>query len=116
MNTELLLKVKQHILEEPSRLIMGDWLMAYPPGLNIRDFAARITVPSCGTVGCIAGWVCELGGVEQARSYTSLRAAQLLDISSEDARRLFHRERWTNYALADAFAEESDLQKRAQIV
>lgn len=43
MNVELLLKVKEAILEEPKRIDMDTWA-------NEDE-----TVP-CGTVGCIYGW------------------------------------------------------------
>lgn len=46
MNTELLLKVKAAILEEPRRLDIWDWQRR-----EVGDNS-----PACGTVGCIAGW------------------------------------------------------------
>lgn len=48
MNTKLLRKVQAHILEEPKRLHMGNWVR----WTNKSDKEK----PACGTVGCIAGW------------------------------------------------------------
>lgn len=53
---KMLRRVKNHILREPKRL-------------NMRRFAynsirGRMS-PSCGTVGCIAGWTCLLDYVDK---------------------------------------------------
>jgi hypothetical protein len=45
MNTELLLKVKEHFLQHPEQLSMCTW---------VKD-------AECGTVACLAGWTCLLG-------------------------------------------------------
>ena len=61
LNVKLLNKVKEHILAEPKRLRMEDWIVikdkisAAQLADNMIDFA------DCGTVGCIAGWTVMLG-------------------------------------------------------
>jgi hypothetical protein len=60
----LLSEIRRLILAEPLRYNQGAWL-------TFRD-AGRVydQAPACGTVGCVAGWVCALkaddpGAVEQ---------------------------------------------------
>jgi hypothetical protein len=48
MNVEKLRRIKEIILAEPRRLNMGDWIAA------VRT--DHESAPTCGTVGCIAGW------------------------------------------------------------
>jgi hypothetical protein len=50
INVELLLKVKERILAEPSQFDMRDW---------------RRSSPECGTVACIAGWACAIADAEE---------------------------------------------------
>lgn len=52
MNTELLLKVKAHILEEPKRICMNTWIVNTAQCLRVKG----LMTPKCGTVGCIYGW------------------------------------------------------------
>lgn len=85
MNVELLERVKQHILEEPKRLRMG---FVHATG----DWVADLTnPPSCGTVGCIAGWTCVLGNapMRNGQRYHSSQARDLLNITEEQGDRLF---------------------------
>lgn len=51
MNVELLQKVKEKILAEPTAVNMDDWC-----------FSSNKT--PCGTVACIAGWACVLSEVK----------------------------------------------------
>lgn len=103
MNRELLLKVKAVILEEPSRLDMYRWLEHHPPGRKLWDTAysgtvdAQLTVPSCGTVGCIAGWVIVLAGKENESLGVSLSgvAAEALGLSQLQADSLFYHNAWS---------------------
>ena len=84
INTELLEKVKQHILEEPRRYDQGTWG-------GVSDEAP------CGTRACIAGWTIHLGGrvgletLQQGGGKRSVfRSAQrLLRLSDEEAQALF---------------------------
>lgn len=87
MNTELLLKVKAHILEEPLRLDMGDWI-------HSSD-----TAP-CGTEACIAGWACILASPEEKiasafnRADIQSSATRLLDITKNQSAALFFTDAW----------------------
>lgn len=86
MNVELLKNVEAHILGSPDSLDMFQWW-----------------TPNCTTVGCIAGWSCQLAGAPMTALEThnnprlefpqsvlgAVRAAQLLELSDEQAARLF---------------------------
>lgn len=64
LNKKLLNKVKKHILEEPNRLVMSTWMLKGEAGNILSTHAwgeKHMEIPKCGTVGCIAGWVCILG-------------------------------------------------------
>ena len=106
MNTELLLKVKQHILEEPRRLDMYRWLEHHKPGELLWDSAYdgpeddQVSVPDCGTVGCIAGWIVSLGGAEhltETRLLSNL-ASELLGLSRDIVDQLFYTNNWFLWA------------------
>ena len=57
LNKKILLKVRDHILEDPRRLQMGDWLnTGLTPGTEFYGDILQL-VPDCGTIGCIAGWI-----------------------------------------------------------
>lgn len=61
MNVKLLRRIKKHILEEPKRLIMGDWLVKGEPGQFFTgDGNHAQKFANCGTAACIAGWACIL--------------------------------------------------------
>lgn len=97
MNVELLQKVKAHILEEPNRFVMGEWISKRHPGAVIRDESAdnaHIVTPSCGTIGCIAGWTVLLAeGAECRTDDVCRRAAALLGISGTE-QHLFYVDEW----------------------
>lgn len=68
LNVPLLRKVQKHILEEPRRLNMSQWL-------QYSDAAP------CGTVGCIAGWALKLSGSRLRNTDKFAKAAsELLNI------------------------------------
>jgi len=73
MNIELLRKVQQHIKEEPKR-----WSFAW---------GYRTPASPCGMKACIGGWTLILSGKNVYD--TSAVARELLDISKEQADRLF---------------------------
>jgi len=68
MNVELLEKVKQHILEEPRRLVMGRVKLEGEPGTTPKPnslmpiyaagntYESKQKFPDCGTMACIMGW------------------------------------------------------------
>ena len=97
---EKLLQVKQHILEEPNRLVMSDWVKQ---GSRLRDYEAYVE-PPCGTAACIAGWVCVLNRQkESAGPYTAVSILNDGSYSDTDNYfdHLFYVSSW-----------DSDLQKR----
>ena len=82
MNIELLNKVKAAILEHPDKFHMGSW---------------------CGTACCIAGHVVQIADPECMRIvmerrlpgyWISDRAAELLELSNDEASRLFFVATW----------------------
>lgn len=109
MNTELLLKVKEQILREPRQFDMFTW------------FSYSETIPNCHTTACIAGWAITLGKTKpnpleaakeirynfavtnmhawgESRDKVYEVALPLLDITEEQAMRLFGEEDWpTNF-------------------
>lgn len=85
MNTALLRRIKKHVLEEPKRLDMGCFLMREEQNKNYYDY------PACKTVGCIAGWACVLSKENLlSAGEIEARATELLDITQEQANRLFY--------------------------
>lgn len=94
MNKELLLKVKQHILEEPKRLNMHNWIERY----TVPEVEQSKYLPSCGTVGCIAGWSFLLGidSTASEMTFNFTKTLDLLDIDELQAENLFYVEHWPN--------------------
>jgi len=111
MNVELLQKVKEHVLEEPSRFQMGDVIHRANPGESYCDLGIEITVPKCGTVACIAGWSLVLSG---ERSTDMGKAEELLGISDVEGDRLFLMGRWPN-EFESRFSSADNPQERANI-
>jgi hypothetical protein len=58
VNVELLKKIKEHILEEPRRLHMDNFVCRVPVDSPKN--------PPCGTVACIAGWAVILSRPEDS--------------------------------------------------
>jgi hypothetical protein len=94
MNVKLLRKVKKHILEEPKRLYMSDYIKLEGESFIGREYA------KCGTAACIAGWTCilSLKELEPKKIKHSIneneKAAELLGISGSTAHRLFIPTNW----------------------
>lgn len=71
----LLLKVKAHILAVPKRYNQSVWCVVAKNETQIKQalfdgvIDKRSDLPECGTVGCIAGWICHLtpGGRKLAK-------------------------------------------------
>lgn len=113
LNIELLLKVKKHILAKPSRLHMGQWMVRaiedkesmfnnivkkkgrkYITKLDTTYGEPSIQIlPSCGTVGCIAGWTALLASTLD-RTYHYGDARTLLGLSQTQASFLFFPSNW----------------------
>ena len=85
MRVDRLLAIKQHILEEPLRIYMGDWV------IRGRSLWARgFMVPECGTVACIWGWAVELFGETDQSSHPQA----VLGITWEQQNALFFDSQW----------------------
>lgn len=64
---KLVRKVQNHILEEPKRFNMDDWVEHISEDLAVEDYSPETAAaynkeikkryPACGTTACIAGWV-----------------------------------------------------------
>jgi hypothetical protein len=107
MNVKLLRRIQKHILAEPKRFRMLDWIekqTATDP-TYIADDSERVSFPKCGTVACIGGWAVLLSKKKPSRThYEGFRAAKLLGLNrphghldrvrSTDSERLFFTEAW----------------------
>lgn len=96
MNTQLLRTVREMILAEPLRLNMDFFL-------DHASIHSQLSAPSCGTMGCIAGWTLvavygfptDIGDVLRFKDKTLTwfavwdQATELLDISEGEATVLF---------------------------
>jgi hypothetical protein len=127
MNTELLLKVKKQILKEPRQFGMTTW------------FEYSLAIPNCNTSACIAGWAITLGlkksnplegaraiknnfptnkGFDSLMEFAAKKVYELsiplLDITEEQAHRLFSEEEWPNEFYGD-YANADTPQERAEI-
>lgn len=127
LNTELLLKVKQHILAEPARLRMDLWLKRGLPGTEMHtmnpgyDEPDAFKLPSCGIVGCIAGWTAVLYAPEDANpeSYyvRAENAEELLGINSDiEPFNLFYVDHWPSELMNAYYYYGNTQDQRAQIV
>jgi hypothetical protein len=105
VNTELLLKVKAHILEEPKRVYMDNWRVECAPGGNVWVWAssnkgeALLIAPSCGTIGCISGWMYMLAPEEKKLNWTDglfsgAERHDLLEVDLVTGQRLFYSANW----------------------
>lgn len=99
MNVKLLRKVQKHILEEPKRLQMWTYVkLKGHVGSNTGEDEITRPWAKCGTAACIAGWACVLKhGEIKARGLGALahgNAAELLELNSEQANRLFLPDEW----------------------
>jgi hypothetical protein len=109
LNVALLKKVKQHILDNPARLRMSNWIInrkiaaestyckvsKHKFNFEIKAWDAKSQpIPPCGTIGCIAGWTKIIGDNLDPESPDLIgsyqrRAAELLGITENEASDLF---------------------------
>lgn len=86
----LLRKVRKHILEEPRRFNMSDWISRryHTSDKHYDGFAGKVKASSyakCGTAACIAGWTVLIhDGMQSSAISVSGRASQLLGITYTD--------------------------------
>lgn len=74
MNTELLLQIRDKILEEPENFDMDNW--------------------HCGTAHCIAGWAQLMATKSTSPCFTNEDASDALELSYGEAMRLFWDQNW----------------------
>jgi hypothetical protein len=111
INVELLRRVKAHILAEPSRFDMGEFIIE---GDAARTFAVKFDrpAPPCGTIACIAGWAVLLSDDDPPSDAEEieLRANALLGLTPEMGDRLFFTTEWPErFKQSYREAEDSDL-------
>lgn len=104
INVRLLHRIQQHILEEPKRLDMGTFIeriaierIAAEEEDYPEDYAKKF--PTCGTIGCIAGWAVTLSskeGREVPYADIPAKAKRLLGLTPIQADRLFYASSWPN--------------------
>jgi hypothetical protein len=116
----LLLKVKAHILAVPKRYNQQVWCVVAKNKEQVKDaidngvIAKRSDLPECGTVGCIAGWICYLtpGGRKLAKKDGYIEAANaILGVGDADTYYLFGSEG----LLPDEMAAAKTLRQRAKV-
>lgn len=90
----ILKAVVKAIRAEPRRYDQGDWLDVWKPGDDVRrGWPKPATMPTCGTVGCVAGWVATLTRPKRERyprhSTVLKRAIRALRLEDWQAGELF---------------------------
>lgn len=138
----LLRKVQAHILEEPKRLDMSDWGVAYATGTKTRIEGTtdkEVPVPACNTVGCVAGWSIFLGrpklwkdlikataenkaiydnedtALDETLNSPKYEAERILGITDEQGERLFFFKKWSFRNPLSGWPEKfSDAYKKAK--
>lgn len=75
MNAELLLKVKQAVLEHPSQFTMERWFADYD--------STGMRAIGCGTAACIAGWTIAINSAQKECVPINLRKAWCNTYSEE---------------------------------
>lgn len=76
----LLSEIRKLILEEPKRYNQTDWLTRGAD--RIEALYGKDAAPSCGTVGCVAGWVTALkGDPDDSTAWPHVVADRVLGLS-----------------------------------
>lgn len=109
----ILTKIKEHILEEPKRLDMGTFGIAFTDTTTHGTLGDK--VPACKTQGCIAGWAIFLqtpwlwkemiSRANEEYSDVDLQdniepedeGQRILGLDAEQAHRLFYFKGWNTY-------------------
>jgi hypothetical protein len=95
LNVKLLRKVQKHIMKEPKRLLMGEWLVTKSKKVPQfeNDAGEWEHFPKCNTAACIAGWAVMLHDKHPPRGKSiETRATKILGGSSMDS--LFYTSLW----------------------
>lgn len=97
LNVRLLRRIQKHILAEPRRFVMGNFVNHGEPGTSVLIDDERTTFPSCGTAACIAGWACLLTDTKpRGRFSWGSAARKVLRLSNLQACDLFSTTFWPN--------------------
>jgi hypothetical protein len=111
MNKRLLLRVKKHILEEPARLHMAEWIRRKRNDTALTA-ALKHDYPSCNTAACIGGWALLLSG--KRPSFDVFRqAARILGLDDHEALSLFVVSHWPRKFIIGA--RDDGKQKTAEV-
>jgi hypothetical protein len=99
MNIELLQRVKKAILDNPEHFSMDYWYQYIDENghVTLENYTVGVAegLTECGTKACIAGWAVFLGRDDSTGVYDiGLYAQNILDLTNDQARRLFHMDRW----------------------
>lgn len=101
MNVELLERIVAHVVENPARLVMGDFFVRKEPGSRIQDNNFIFSMPACGTVGCLAGWANHFTQGQEVELPEGIhrldqwaRAGVVLDLTNAQCRKLFLTDSW----------------------
>lgn len=127
LNVAMLRKVKRHILKNPARLRMDSWVKRGQPDEKIINTScgynepSTYNIPSCGTVGCIAGWVTLLDAIAKKEEYQdnaiSERARAILNENYRfNPFELFYVDYWPEEFAAKYTDEDVTQEERAKIV
>ena len=95
-NKVLAKKIRDHILAEPLRLNMADYLNKKGEEEETLwgyewDTGREYKYPKCGTAACIAGWAYLLSGAKKLRLGQNIhtRARRLLGLTEKESHTLF---------------------------
>lgn len=105
MNEARLLEVKHHILEDPRRLNMRDWVTLFKgrhPLSGMQPYPEWcLEIPPCGTVQCLGGIAVSLFSDDPRKEHgawihdhAQTEAMKLLDLTREQANELFFLSSW----------------------
>lgn len=98
---ELLLKVKEQILTEPSRFHMSHWF--YNKDENQDYYGPCALLHNCNTAACIAGWAIALSGETELIEDPHEDAKRILGITESQANSLFYITSWEEPELRERF-------------
>lgn len=119
MNVELLLKVKEAILNNPEGFQMGKYFKQ-PENNKIRDYGLEWET-RCGTACCIGGHAISLSGTERPLREEKYIPGEIYEIAKralgltdEQAGKLFYTAHWP-VDLYREFSYSKSITKRAQI-
>lgn len=105
MNVSKLRKVKDHILEEPKRFLMANWIRFSEKGrrgftfFTLNDKKKKREFAKCGTAACLGGWTVllhrkNMTPEKMVESDVQSEASRILGLDCEESERLFLQSQW----------------------